>query len=250
MTEAKLVSRTWNQLIVIFKKTYFAITDLAFPTACVGCENFGPWLCADCLKSLTPPIETCIYCKEKTLHGVTCAVCRRKFHLSGVIFVGEYKNKTLREAVHTLKFSGVRDLAEPLGDLLAKNILQTLGNNLNQFTLIPLPLHKKRQNERGFNQSQLLANRISSLLAIPSQETLVRTKSAAPQASLNPEIQNLRANNITGVFSINSSYQATIPEKIIIVDDVSTTGATLEEAASILAQNGTKEIWGAVVCRG
>lgn len=224
--------------------------DLIFPPACIGCDSFGLLLCDNCLKNIGAPIDTCIFCDEKTLHGITCGDCRKHDVLSGIISVGGYKNPILRSAVHALKFSGVRDLSNSLGDLLAKNILQTMGTDLDNFVLVPLPLHKKRENERGFNQSELLAKRVSSLLSVPMVNILIRNKSTTPQASLDSKMVNLRKENIADAFSVNPEFAAIIPQKIIIIDDVATSGSTISEATKILNQQGVKEIWGAVVCRG
>lgn len=239
-----------NKVAGIVKTLHSVVVDLLFPTACVGCDSFGPWLCEDCSKNIGIPIDICIFCNEKTLHGITCGDCRKHNKLSGIISVGGYKNPILRNAVHTLKFSGVRDMAEPLGDLLAKSILQTLGSDLSGFTLVPLPLHKKRERERGFNQSALLANRISSLLSLPVANILVRKKATTPQASLDSKMVNLRQENIADAFIINPEFKEKIPSKIIIVDDVATSGSTITEATKVLSEKGAKEIWGAVICRG
>lgn len=239
-----------NNIVEIIKKTHSLIVDLLFPPACVGCDNFGHWLCTDCLKNIGGPIDTCIFCNEKTLHGLTCGDCRKHNTLTGVISVGGYKNPILRDAVHALKFSGVKDIATPLAELLAKSILQTLGNELKQFTLAPLPLHKKRENERGFNQSELLATRISSLLSVPTANILARHRATTPQASLDSEMIDLRQENIADAFCINPAFTGTVPYKVIIVDDVATSGSTISEAAKILFEKGAKEIWGAVICRG
>ncbi|MDO8512695.1 MAG: phosphoribosyltransferase family protein [bacterium] len=239
-----------NKVTELGKKINTILIDLLFPPACVGCDNFGPWLCDDCLKNIGAPIDTCIFCNEKTLHGITCGDCHKHNNLAGIISVGGYKNPILRNAVHALKFSGVRDMAEPLGELLAKSILQTLGSDLNGFTIVPLPLHKKRERERGFNQSALLVSRVSSLLSLPTVNILVRQKSTTPQASLNSKMIDLRQENIADAFSINPEYSTTIPKKIIIIDDVATSGSTINEATKVLSEKGVKEIWGAVICRG
>jgi len=237
-------------ILSFFQKSYSLLIDLLFPSSCVGCDNFGPWLCDDCLKNIGAPIDTCIFCNEKTLHGLTCGDCRKKSKLSGIISVGGYKDPVLRNAVHAFKFSGVRDMAEPLGDQLAVRILQTLGSELEDFAIVPLPLHKKRENERGFNQSVLLANRISSLLTIPIVNILRREKATTPQASLDSKLIALRQENIANAFCVNPEYATKIPSKIIIVDDVATSGSTIDEVAKILEYKGAKEIWGAVICRG
>jgi len=157
----------------------------------------------------------------------------------------------------------------------------------SSFVLAPLPLHPRRERFRGFNQSQLIAKEISKKLNIPVLNLLKKIRSTSPQASIDSKFKDIRKQNISNVFEINEKYKDKVlarseqkvsdkaisvelgrdcfiplkldsqrqqdlkfPQKVIIVDDVSTTGATLEEAAKVLADHGVKEIWGAVVCRG
>lgn len=246
------MTKNWSQNIYFATVSSFLnyFSDLLFPSSCVCCGSFGPTLCENCLKDIGRPIEKCIFCDLKTLHGITCSACRRKKNISGVISIGSYGNTTLKEAVHSLKFAGVTGLSITLGNLLSQRITILLGSRLNDFVITPLPLHPKRERERGFNQARLLANEISKKILIPSVELLKRVRSTEPQASLNAKIKNLRSKNISGAFAILESISQKMPEKVIIIDDVSTTGATLEEAARTLKEAGVKEIWGAVVCRG
>jgi len=231
------------------KSFYSVVVDLVFPSSCVGCDNFGPLLCENCLQKIGEPENTCVFCDDKTLHGKTCYQCQAANSLSGVIGVGKYQNVILRNAVHALKFSGVKEISALLGDMLAKRISQTLSSSLPEFTLVPLPLHSIRKRERGFNQADLLAQKIATKLSLPCQEILIRTRVTKPQAKIDHKTENLRKENVAKAFAINP-IQTHIPKKIIIVDDVATSGATLEEAAKTLHEAGVKEIWGAVICRG
>jgi ComF family protein len=231
------------------KAFYSAFVDLVFPSSCVGCSNFGPLICQNCLQKIGIAQNTCVFCDAKTLHGKTCYQCQTKNSLAGVISVGKYQNVILRNAVHDLKFSGVQEIAEPLSNMLVKNILQTLSSSLSEFTLVSLPLHPIRKRERGFNQAGLLAQKIATKLSLPCQEILIRTRATKPQAKIDHKTENLRKENIAKAFAVDPA-QTKIPEKIIIIDDVATSGATLEEAAKTLHQAGVKEIWGAVICRG
>lgn len=231
------------------KSFYSVVVDLVFPSSCVGCDNFGPLLCQNCLRQIGEPENTCVFCSDKTLYGKTCYQCQTTSSLAGVISVGKYQNIILRNAVHALKFSGVKEISALLGDMLAKKISQTLSSSLSEFTLVPLPLHSIRKRERGFNQAELLAQKIAKKLSLPCQEILVRTRVTKPQAKIDHKTENLRKENIAKAFAINPVI-TNIPEKIILVDDVATSGATLEEAAKTLRNAGSKEIWGAVICRG
>jgi len=232
------------------KNLYSAFADVVFPSACVGCNNFGELLCENCLRKIGEPQNTCIFCDKQTLHGKTCYQCQTTNCLTGVISVGEYKNETLRNAVHALKFSGVKEIADPLGDMLAKKILQTLNNSLADFVIVALPLHKIRKRERGFNQSELLAQRVFLKLHLPYQKILIRTRATRPQANIDHKTETLRKENVAKAFAINPSQTTPLPEKVIIIDDVATSGATLEEAAKIFHDAGVKDVWGAVICRG
>lgn len=231
-------------------RTFLSVfAELIFPSSCAGCDNFGPLLCEDCLPKIGAPENICIFCGDKTLYGKTCYQCQTKNSLAGVISVGKYQNAILRNAVHALKFSGVKKIAEPLGDMLAKSISQTLSNSLPEFTLVPLPLHAIRKRERGFNQAELLTQKIAEKLSLQHRELLIRTRATKPQAKIDHKTENLRKENVAKAFALNPVIEHT-PEKIIIIDDVATSGATLEEAAKILRLSGVKEIWGAVICRG
>lgn len=236
-------------LVRASKSFYSTLVDLVFPSSCVGCSDFGPLLCENCLQKIGEPQDTCVFCDDKTLHGKTCYQCQTKNSLAGVISVGKYQNVILRNAVHALKFSGVKEISALLGNMLDKRISQTLSSSLSEFTLVPLPLHSIRKRERGFNQAELLAQNISTKLLLPCQEILIRTRATKPQAKINHKTENLRKENVAKAFAINPLHLH-IPEKIIIVDDVATSGATLEEAAKTLREAGVKEIWGAVICRG
>lgn len=233
----------------ISKSFCSVLVDLVFPSSCVGCSNFGPLLCENCLQKIGKPQDTCVFCNNKTLHGRTCYRCQIANSLTGIISIGRYQNILLRNAVHALKFSGVKEIAESLGDMLTKRISQTLSDSLLEFTLVPLPLHSIRKRERGFNQAELLAQKTAAKLSVPCQEILIRTRATKPQAKINHKKENLRKENVAKAFAINPTHTH-IPEKIIIIDDVATSGATLEEAAKTLRNAGAKEIWGAVICRG
>jgi len=231
------------------KSLYSALIELVFPSSCVGCGSFGPLVCENCLRKIGEPQDTCVFCDDKTLHGKTCYQCQTKNSLSGVISVGKYQNIILRNAVHALKFSGVKEISALLGNMLTKRISQTLGGSLSEFTLVPLPLHPIRKRERGFNQAELLAQKIVVNIALPCQEILIRTRATKPQAKIDHKTENLRKENVAKAFAKNP-VTTNIPEKIILIDDVATSGATLEEAAKTLREAGAKKIWGAVICRG
>jgi predicted amidophosphoribosyltransferase len=196
--------------------------------------------------------------------------------LTGVVALGRYADPTLRAAVTHLKFKGIQELAEPLGELLGRRLVAAgLHRAPTMPILVPIPLAKARERERGFNQAWLLAEVIGKHLGIPVEHPLVRTKATSPQTSI-LKSPHARRRNVAGAFAhadtpLRPPHSAQAlrgrpgyaehaagqavdllkhATRVILVDDVLTTGATLTEAARVLAAEGSLEIWGAVVARG
>ncbi len=189
--------------------------------------------------------STCIVCGEPAPTDRTCYACTADTPIAGVVHVGPYRNPVLQSAIKRLKFNAIRALAGPLGDLLARQILAA---GLLPATLVPVPLHPRRERERGYNQARLLAVNVGNVLQLPVTNFLTRTRASSPQTSI-IESPRARRRNVARVFAPRSTG-APMPERIILIDDVLTTGATLSEAAAVLQAEGSSEVWGAVVARG
>ena len=111
--------------------------------------------------------------------------------------------------------------------------------------LVPIPLHKKRLNWRGFNQSEILAEKISGFYGLEVRNVLIRNKNIKPQADI--EDRENRMNNIKDSFECSTNLNG---RNVILVDDICTTGATLNECAKVLAANGAGKISALVIARG
>jgi ComF family protein len=144
----------------------------------------------------------------------------------------------VREAIHAFKFGGRRGLADPLGDLLAGLGLSALpgaGPDL----LVPVPLHRRRERERGYNQALLVARRLERAWGVPvAADALVRLTATAPQADLDARA---RRRNVRGAFGVVRA-PAIAGRHIVLVDDVLTTGATASECARILSRAGASAV--------
>lgn len=227
--------------------------EFLFPVTCTGCgkhdagsgDDGERWLCVACRQQTIPDWPVCVVCGSFSPTGRTCYPCLPKTPLAGTTAVGLYRDPILRSAITTFKFHGVRALARPLGELLAQRIA---ARGLPPATLIPLPLHPRRQRERGFNQAHLLADVAGALLGLPVEHLLTRTRATSPQTSI-LESQAVRRRNVSGIFALQPFKTLTV-RRAILVDDVLTTGATLTEAARTLRTAGGEEIWAAVVARG
>ncbi|OGO17420.1 MAG: hypothetical protein A2Z02_05150 [Chloroflexi bacterium RBG_16_48_7] len=221
-----------------------AIVEFLFPATCVGCGKWGNFICSQCSKSLpriSPPF--CKKCGKPETSGTFCPVCwsyqgkidgiRSVFHFDGVI----------RQAIHDLKYHHLKALSGPIADYLVQYLRE---NPMSGDALVPVPIHKNRIKQRGYNQSVLIAERLGKMLDLPVITTvLVRNRDSLPQArSTNVE---QRKRNVLGAFSCNDDPIAY--KDIILIDDVCTSGATLEACAVALKNSGFNSVWGLTVAR-
>jgi len=239
------------------------IFDLIFPIECLGCGKQEKWLCAKCLKKLeVNNKQHCLNCKTENDFGELCAECKKYFYLNGVLAAGNYENKLIAQLIKQYKYYFSKKIADILGDFLLF-FLRNLNSQIillpakkanapkflfkqNNYCIMPVPLHKRRLRWRGFNQSEELAKILSNKLNIPLiNNQLIRIKYKRPQAKINSQ---KRKNNLSGCFKYQGEY---LDEKnILLVDDVVTSGSTLNECAKILKEKGAREVWGICVARG
>ncbi len=212
------------------KKIFKFLLDLLFPLRCLDCQREDFWLCPDCLKKL--PINPSYERFERIL----------------VFSVSDYEKIIIKKTIKTCKFSAISELTEALGKLLIRGILEfpeikDLLENERELLIIPIPLSPQRERERGFNQSLIIAKKISEYFGIPLLDNLKKSE-RPPQSELPAK---KRAENIRGSFSWEGG--ALNGQKIILIDDVVTTGATLAEAAEVLKKAGAKRVIGLAVAR-
>jgi len=226
------------------------LLDIFFPKFCLNCQKEGELLCEDC-KSLFDISEYhfCLCQKPNKLPQFgKCPKCRSK-SLSGLYFVLPYQNNLVKNLIQKFKYEPfVKELAVPLSNLIL-TYFQLMANppSFSGFILIPIPLTKKRLKWRGFNQAEEIGKIVSKSLNIPLvYDVLIKIKENSPQMKLNAAE---REKNILGVFACKNEEKIQ-GKKILLVDDVYTTGATMEEAAKVLKTAGAKEVWGLVVARG
>ena len=203
------------------------ILDLLFPSACLSCRREGDYLCQECLNDLPlseNPEEDFIYS------------------------VFNYRDKTVKNTIWTLKYrrrhSIAKVLAQALSDKIAEEISELeMMENFTEPMLIPIPLSKKRLRERGFNQAEVLAaelEKINQKLCL-EKNVLYKIKETQNQARLRN--RNERLKNLRGCFAVRNPEKI-LGRNIILIDDVSTTGATLVEAKKILQKSGARKIIG------
>jgi len=142
---------------------------------------------------------------------------------------------TIRELVLSSKYHSQRQVTEGLGELFAK-ALKTQNVNMTGDCIVPIPLHKSKLRTRGFNQAAILAKPLATAFNIPMAEHLLkRIVKTVPQSSLDSVG---REENLIGAFSCEN----VVGKKIILIDDIFTTGATMNTCAKLLLENGATEI--------
>jgi ComF family protein len=192
---------------------------------------------------LAPPCAICDRVLDRPLSGAVCAGCWNaisprpcafSLHLiSRAGAIGDYEG-TLREVIHVLKYDGRRSVAPPLAGLMATHGREVLHA---ADALVPVPLHRTRLRQRGFNQAEDLARH----LALPVVGALKRVRATHPQVDLPADA---RRDNVKDAFALaGTRVQARIARRIVVlVDDVATTGATLEACARVLTRAGASEV--------
>jgi ComF family protein len=223
------------------------LIDLIFPALCVFCgvplvETEKGEICPVCLRKIrfiSPPI-----CPKCGLPFVSvggedhlCGQClQRQWHYASARALGFYEGP-MRAAVHLLKYKGKSFVAKPLAGLLK------MGYPFMDFDsydfLVPVPLHPKRLRERGFNQAVLLTRSIGRERGIPCRVSLLKKiKLTPPQIRLTPRE---REENVKGSFAVVDSAGAR-GRRILLIDDVMTTGSTVNECARELVKAGAREV--------
>lgn len=232
------------------------IADLLFPRACVGCDREGSFLCDACQSTIPKKMtHRCPFCRKvDTPYGATCLACAKRHELDGIFAAAPFQgNPVVEEAIHVLKYEFVTELARPLGALLA-HATATTDLPLPDF-LVPVPLHPWRRRFRGFNQATLiarvLAQNMTPGLSVPIRDDiLARTRFTLSQARSKNAAERRR--NLSGAFSLDKKHGSCkqIKRKTVwLVDDVATTGTTLEECARVLKRHGAKKVFGIVIAR-
>lgn len=223
------------------------LTDLFFPLSCVGCASFGRSLCLKCVQSLkNSRFDFCPGCGSIFTGGLFCEKCREISALAGLFVLSDFHNQVARKVVHAIKYDFHVSLIDELGDLIKSKLMHHQYWR-SDMILMPVPLHRRRQWWRGFNQSALIAQKISAVMGNKTMSFLRRKVNNKPQVELKADG---RKNNVVGVFDFDYWPQnIDFGASLVLVDDVYTTGNTMAECAKVLKNGGFRDIWGLVLAR-
>lgn len=235
-----------KRILLVFNRIAAVLLSLLYPERCVFCDEViggmgevfvcnacrrtgdfvGENYCLKCGKRIENAAEE--YCRD-------CALGKHFFDRGRVLYV---YNDAIRESIYRLKYKNRRRYAIYFGDEMAKEFAPWLQKRKIQ-AIIPIPLHKSRRIKRGYNQAQLLAERISEKTGIPVRNDLIfRVKKTEAQKLKNARE---RQNNLKNAFKI--MHNDVKLEIVVLVDDIYTTGSTMDEAARVLKASGIKEVY-------
>jgi len=232
----------------MFSFLWKTFVDMLFPLSCLLCGREDVWLCPDCQRQLARYDATrCPNCTAGVKPHAFCPACSREAQLDALCILYSYDDPTVEELVQTLKYRYATSLSSVFTDLFSLRKTELSSFIGKESVIVPIPLHSKRERERGFNQSAILAKSIASCLnARYDQGILKRTRYTEPQAQLNKEG---RKQNMRDAFICVDSL-AVSNKNVILIDDVATTGTTLESAASALRKCGVRSVRGLAFARG
>ena len=218
--------------------------DLLFPCWCLGCGKEGELICPSCrckLPRINSPI--CPRCGRPQSSGIICPACYSQRHkIDGIRSPFRFE-AVIRQAIHQFKYRNLRAIAEPMASLLSDYLT---SKPIPGEVLVPVPLHRKRLRERGYNQSELLARELSKLVGLPVvADCLLRERHSPPQAGATSVGE--RQNNVVDAFICHD--QRLKYKKVLLIDDVTTSEATLNACAATLKTAGASSVWGLTLAR-
>ena len=236
-----------NKILRYAWSVYRQVLDLFVPPRCVVCKRVGTWLCDRCVQKI--PLFNAPMCPrcgrpEKVAEanalegsaGHLCAVCRAApLRVVPIRSVFLFKDE-IRDVIHALKYRGAGDILKPLAGRIAESWRY---HTMQSDVLVPVPLHANREDKRGYNQATLVAKALGREVGLPvAGGALVRVRDTTSQTRLN---RDERKRNVETAFACVTCAPFT-GRRVTLVDDVATTGATLDACAAELLACGAQSV--------
>lgn len=228
--------------------------NLLFPRRCPVCaeivEPSGAFICPECRKKLSDVSgELCLKCGKELENrdAEYCYGCMRhpKSFIRGAALFNY--NEVSAKSIVQIKYKNKREYL----DFYSREMAERLGDKIHRMkgqALIPVPVHPARKKQRGFNQAQELSQRLSKLTGIPvCADLLFRSRKTAPQKELTPE---QRLKNLEQAFEVRRERKHSSLSSVILVDDIYTTGSTIEACTRTLNRAGIPEVYFLAICIG
>jgi competence protein ComFC len=232
-----------NNPVYFCYQSLLLMLDWLYPPVCAGCKGPGQRWCPSCqINTKQVGLQVCDQCGEPNSAAGKCLFCRQAPPAYNALRSWAVYGGPIRHALHSLKYR--QNIA--LGDSLSIHLIQFYKElNWSIDIIMPVPLSRKRKRSRGYNQAALLARPISLATGIPyGSHLLERVRETASQVGLSDKD---RSQNVKGAFKAKSG--SVRGKNILIVDDITTTGATIQNCAAALLEAGAAQIYGLTVAR-
>lgn len=227
--------------------------DWVFPKKCVGCGRWGQYVCNMCEVGLWEEEQVCPGCGRVSRYGLKHSYCKQKSPLTGLTCFWAYEG-IARKLITGAKYHFYYDF---LGELISSSLSLSSRTEfafLKKFlagkpVVVPVPLHPRREKERGFNQAEIIAKLFAARYPLLLNSYILRrVRDTGKQVGKEREE---RMENIKNAFEVDLRFKNKDLrfKNVLLVDDVWTTGATMNECAKVLKRSGVEEVWGLVLAR-
>jgi competence protein ComFC len=225
-----------SNLISTAHEIVSSVLNIVYPIYCGGCGKTGDAICNNCLNSFIKVEDdlTCPVCGRQVGSRIVCGECIQQGRGFEEGYFGFCFEDRLREAIHSFKFQGRKDV----GKRLVRIIEEKIASFSDRFDcILPIPVTEKRLRERGFNQSFIIGDEISKISGKPIYHSILyKVKETMDQFNLHRE---QRRKNVKGVFAIRNADRIKA-KRVMLVDDLFTTGYTAKEASRVLKKAGVR----------
>jgi competence protein ComFC len=206
------------------------LIDVFYPKICVGCQREGDYICQACRMKLVTPDSICPMCSRLSLGGWVHPTCQTKDGIDRLLIGLPYRGM-VQACLKKVKYKHSWDVID---------FLVSLSHfSLSEGLLVPVPMYGMKERLRGFNQVQRIADLLSSQFSLEVRPVLVRTRDTVPMYGLS---RSERARNVDSAFAFVSQLTQ-VPKLVLLIDDVWTTGATMQACTRVLKDSGVTEVW-------
>lgn len=237
----------------IFEKVKNGVLDMLFPAACIGCGKEGYYICTRCEGFTSEAALLCPVCQQSSLTGERHAACTSRYGLDGLASCWEYEGLVKSLSNH-IKYNGI---THAIGETTSR-AFKIMTHDETRFepflsfllsantSITYVPMHRKKEKLRGFNQAAIIASELARITRKEVLPTLEKTSDTKAQVDLTKEE---RLHNVKDVFTLSYAPELRTIEKMVLVDDVWTTGATMRECCKVLKSAGVQQVWGFSLAR-
>lgn len=242
-----------------------SLLDFIYPKRCVGCGKVGEYVCANCFSFISfTEHGFCTVCQKGSIDGLTHPVCRMRYEIDGVFASLKYAG-VVRRLIRQFKYKPyISDLRGLLNELMYEGIIQKeifVQLLKGKSAFVPIPLHKSKMRQRGYNQAKVLTEglikklklertvELSGINRLMTEDLLERIRETKPQFGLSLAE---RMENMKGAFEIRMDFLEKLKgtSAVFVVDDIVTTGATFREASRVLKKAGIQRVYGVALAHG